>query len=61
MGFDFFLNSGERIPSRLRHDGVREQDTKKVLDGIGFLVSFATRSFNSPATAGKLAEWKGWL
>lgn len=39
MGFVFFLNSGERIPSRLRHDGVREQDTKKVLDGIGWRVN----------------------
>jgi hypothetical protein len=33
------LNSGERIPSRLRRNGVSEQDTKKVLDGIGLLVS----------------------
>ena len=39
------LNSGERIPRRLCH-GVSEQNTKKVLDGIGFLASSAARSFN---------------
>ena len=39
------LNSGERIPRQLCW-GVSEQNTKKVLDGIGFLVSFAARSFN---------------
>jgi hypothetical protein len=33
------MNSGERIPSRLKRDGVSEQNTKKVLDGMGFLVS----------------------
>lgn len=33
-----FLNSGERIPRQLRC-GVSEQNTKKVLYGIGFLVS----------------------
>ena len=44
------LNSGERIPrSRFLSGccGVSEQNTKKVPDGIGFLVSFAARSFNS--------------
>ena len=39
------LNSGERIPRRLCH-GVSEQNTKKVLDGTGFLASSAARSFN---------------
>ena len=39
------MNSGERIPRRLCH-GVSEQNTKKVLDGIGFLASSAARSFN---------------
>ena len=39
------LNSGERIPRQLCC-GVSEQNTKKVLDGIGFLASFAARSFN---------------
>jgi hypothetical protein len=33
-----FLNSSERIPRRLCR-GISEQNTKKVLDGIGFLVS----------------------
>jgi hypothetical protein len=42
------LNSGERIPRRLCH-GVSEQNTKKILDGIGFLASSAARSFNKPA------------
>jgi len=32
------LNSGEPIPRQLSC-GVSEQNTKKVLDGIGFLVS----------------------
>lgn len=32
------MNSGECIPYRHRRDGVSEQVTKKVLDGIGFLV-----------------------
>ncbi len=50
----FGLNSGERtrlndtvgqVP-RQHCCGVSEQNTKKVLDGIGFLVSFAARSFN---------------
>ena len=44
------LNSGERIPrSRFLSGccGVSEQNTKKVLDGIGFLASFAARGFNS--------------
>jgi myo-inositol-1(or 4)-monophosphatase len=40
------LNSGERIPRQLCC-GVSEQNTKKVLDGTGFLVSFAARSFNT--------------
>jgi L-lactate dehydrogenase complex protein LldF len=40
-----YLNSGERIPHRLCHWEC-EQDTKKVLDGIGFHVGSAARSFN---------------
>jgi ribonuclease HI len=47
------LNSVERIPSLLRRDGISEQNTKKVLKGIGFLVSSAARSFNFFST-GKL-------
>jgi len=39
------LNSGERILSQLCC-GISEQNTKKVLDGIGFLVRFAAGSFN---------------
>ena len=39
------MNSGERIPRRLCL-GVSEQNTKKVLNGIGFLDSSAARSFN---------------
>ena len=40
------LNSGERIRRRLCR-GVSERDTKKFLDGIGFLVGSFARSFNS--------------
>ena len=46
IGVEGILNSGERIPRKLCH-GVSEQNTKKVLDGIGFLASSAARSFNS--------------
>ncbi|KJF42777.1 hypothetical protein [Draconibacterium sediminis] len=42
---EFDLNSGERIPRWLCL-GVSEQNNKKVLNGIGFLVSSAARSFN---------------
>jgi hypothetical protein len=39
------LNFGERIPGWLCH-GVSEQNTKKILNGIGFPASSAARSFN---------------
>ncbi len=51
---NLLLNSGEctrlndtvgQVPRQLCC-GISEQDTKKDLDGIGFLVSFAARSFN---------------
>jgi len=39
------LNSGERI-LRGSAAGLANKRNKKVLNGIGFLVSFAARSFN---------------
>jgi hypothetical protein len=39
------LNSGERIPSRLRREGVSEQNTKKVIDGIRRWYLFAIGTF----------------
>jgi hypothetical protein len=53
---DVPLNSGERIPSRLSREGVSEQDTKKILDGIGFLAGSAARSFNNAEVRGAIKD-----